>query len=57
MDNTQDARDNVDKALKEVRQADKKAKYCYCGRTKLMCYGGFALIIAILIISLISAAK
>lgn len=57
VDNTQDARDNVDKALKEVRQADKKAKYCYCGRTKFMCYGGFALIIGILIISLVLSAK
>lgn len=52
-DNTENAKENVEKALEQVRQADQKAKYCACSKWKLMCYGGFTIIILLIIMGLV----
>lgn len=52
-ENTEAAKENVGKALEQVRQADQRTKYCACSRFKLMCYGGFALIIVLILVGLI----
>lgn len=53
-DNTENAQQNVQSALEQVRQADERAKYCACSRWKLMCYGGFALIVVMILVGLIA---
>lgn len=56
-DATENARENVENALDQVRQADTKRGYCACSKTKLICYGVFTLIVAILILSLVLGLK
>lgn len=56
-ENTDNARENVEGALDNVRQADQKKGYCACSKTKLICYGVFTLIVAILVLSLVLGLK
>lgn len=56
-ENTDQARDNVEGALENVRQADAKKRYCACGKTKLICFGVFTLVVAILVLSLVLGLK
>lgn len=56
-ENTDAARDNVEGALDNVREADAKRGYCACSKTKLICFGLFTLIVAILVLSLVLGLK
>lgn len=56
-DNTESARDNAQGALDNVRQADLKRGFCACSRTKLICWGIFVLVVAILVIGLVMGLK
>lgn len=56
-ENTENARENVEGALDNVRQADAKKGYCACSKTKLICVGVFALIVAVLVLSLVLGLK
>lgn len=54
-DNTETAKDNVEKALNQVKQADERARYCACSRTKMMCYAVFVVILLLLLLGIIVA--
>lgn len=56
-DAAESARGNVEGALTEVQQADKSSRFCQCSKTKLICYGFFILIVAVLLLSLVVALK
>uniref|UniRef100_K3WAE6 t-SNARE coiled-coil homology domain-containing protein n=1 Tax=Globisporangium ultimum (strain ATCC 200006 / CBS 805.95 / DAOM BR144) TaxID=431595 RepID=K3WAE6_GLOUD len=56
-ENTNAARENVEGALDNVREADAKKGYCVCSKTKLICYGLFTLVVAILVLSLVLGLK
>ncbi|TYZ68812.1 hypothetical protein PybrP1_011659 [[Pythium] brassicae (nom. inval.)] len=56
-DNTAQARENVENALDNVRQADNKKRYCACSKTKLICCGLFALVVAVLVLTLVLSLK
>lgn len=53
-DNTEVAKDNVSRALEQVKQADERKRYCACGRTKMICYAVFVVIVLLLIIAIIA---
>lgn len=54
-DNTETAKDNVEKALEQVKQADARKRYCACGRTKLICYIIFIVVILLMLLGIIVA--
>lgn len=56
-DNTADAQENVGNALDNVRQADHKKRYCACSKTKLICCGLFAIVVAVLVLTLVLSLK
>lgn len=56
-ENTTQAREHVEGALENVREADMKKRYCACSKTKLICFGVFALVVAILVLSLVLGLK
>lgn len=56
-ENTDAARENAEGALSQVRQADLKRGFCSCSRTKLICWGIFVLVVAILVIALVMGLK
>jgi t-SNARE complex subunit (syntaxin) len=54
-DNTETAKENVSKALDQVKQADERKRYCACGRTKMICYIIFAVVILLMLLGIIVA--
>jgi syntaxin 12/13 len=57
VDNTETAKDNVEKALDQVRQADQRKNWCACSRMKLICVAIFALLVFIALMGIIFAVK
>uniref|UniRef100_K3WGQ8 t-SNARE coiled-coil homology domain-containing protein n=1 Tax=Globisporangium ultimum (strain ATCC 200006 / CBS 805.95 / DAOM BR144) TaxID=431595 RepID=K3WGQ8_GLOUD len=54
-ENTENAKENVEKALEQVRQADQKASYCVCTKWKLLCYGGFTVVVLLLVMGIVAS--
>ncbi|DAZ94406.1 TPA: hypothetical protein N0F65_003435 [Lagenidium giganteum] len=52
--NVNDAKDDVENALENVRQADASAKCCKMTKFKMICYGTLLLIVIIMVITLVA---
>ncbi|CAH0475872.1 unnamed protein product [Peronospora belbahrii] len=57
VDNTETAKENVEKALVEVRQAEERRNCCACSRMKLIFIVILALLVFIALIGIVSTAK
>jgi t-SNARE complex subunit (syntaxin) len=43
----------VSKAKEEVAQANARKSYCVCNKRKMICYGGIALILVLIVVMLL----
>ena len=57
VENTETAKENVEKGLEEVRQAEQRRNWCACSRMKLICITIFTLIVFIALMGIIFTAE
>ncbi|OQR98976.1 syntaxin 7-like protein [Achlya hypogyna] len=54
-DNIDNAHENAEEGLNQVKQADMRKSYCVCTKRKMICYGVLGLILVLLILTLVLA--
>ena len=56
-EDTNAAQENTQGALHNVREANRKRGLCKCSKTKLLCFGIFAILVAVAIIAILATVK
>ncbi|EQC36788.1 hypothetical protein SDRG_05621 [Saprolegnia diclina VS20] len=54
-DNIDNAHENAEEGLNQVKQADMRKSYCVCTKRKMICYGVLGLILVLLVLTLVLA--